>query len=110
MCIVEGKRKGKMGGIRMRVMKGGGDGGERVEKLKSSKTKLWMIRTTTLVLLWTCIVQLTALGNTWGPRLLKDWPSCYSHQDSSVSVVEDKDPSVLAVFFVPKGSIRTMDT
>ncbi|KAK8695012.1 hypothetical protein V6N13_072554 [Hibiscus sabdariffa] len=102
MCIVEGKRKGEMGGIRMGVMKGGGGGGERVEKLKSSRTKLWMIRATTLVLLWTCIVQLTALGDTWGPRLLKDWPSCFSHQDSSVSVAEDKDPSVLASVLRPK--------
>lgn len=61
-------------------------GGEsRVDKLKTSmvsrpRMKLWMIRATTSVLLWTCLVQLTALGETWGPRVLKGWPSCF-HQD-----------------------------
>ncbi|PSS08018.1 GDP-fucose protein O-fucosyltransferase protein [Actinidia chinensis var. chinensis] len=62
-------------------------GESRVEKLKSSmvsrpRMKLWMIRATTSVLLWTCLVQLTALGDMWGPRVLKGWPSCFS-QDSS---------------------------
>lgn len=63
-------------------------GGEsRVEKLKNSmvsrsRMKLWMIRATTSVLLWTCLVQLTALGETWGPRVLKGWPSCF-HQDAA---------------------------
>ncbi|XWS37237.1 hypothetical protein CRYUN_Cryun19dG0026100 [Craigia yunnanensis] len=103
MCSVEGK--GKKGGIIIGVMKGGsggGGGGERVEKFKSSRMKLWMIRATTSVLLWTCIVQLTALGETWGPRVLKGWPSCFSHQDSSVSVIEDKVPSVPARVLPPK--------
>ena len=101
MCSVEGKAK--KGGLRMGVMKGGaGGGGERVEKFKSSRMKLWMIRATTSVLLWTCIVQLTALGETWGPRVLKGWPSCFSHQDSSISVIEDKVPSVPARVLPPK--------
>ncbi|KAJ0501579.1 hypothetical protein HanHA300_Chr11g0402311 [Helianthus annuus] len=30
---------------------------------------------TTVVLLWTCLVQLMALGESWGPRVLKGWPS-----------------------------------
>ncbi|XP_022737121.1 uncharacterized protein At1g04910-like [Durio zibethinus] len=101
MCSVEGK--GKKVGIRMGVVKGGGGGeGERVEKLKGSRMKLWMIRATTSVLLWTCIVQLTAMGETWGPRVLKGWPSCFSHQDSSVSVIEDQAPSVPARVLPPK--------
>ncbi|WVZ73869.1 hypothetical protein U9M48_022127 [Paspalum notatum var. saurae] len=41
-----------------------------------SRLKPWMLRATTTVLLWTCAVQLTAVGNTWGPRVLKGWPSC----------------------------------
>ncbi|XP_023001047.1 O-fucosyltransferase 34-like [Cucurbita maxima] len=49
-----------------------------------SKMKLWMIRAMTSVLLWTCIVQLTALGETWGPRVLKGWPSCFSQESASV--------------------------
>ncbi|XP_012468876.1 rhamnogalacturonan I rhamnosyltransferase 1 [Gossypium raimondii] len=84
----------------MGVMKGGG--GERVEKLKYSRMKLWMIRATTSVLLWTCVVQLMAVGETWGPRVLKGWPSCFTHQDSSFSVIEDKVLSVPARVLPPK--------
>ncbi|MBA0858811.1 hypothetical protein Goshw_000616 [Gossypium schwendimanii] len=104
MCSVEGI--GKKGGMRIGVIKGGGggaSGGERVEKLKkSSRMKVWIIRATTSVLLWTCIVQLTTLGETWGPRVLKGCPSCFSHQDSSVSAIEDKVPSVPARVIPPK--------
>ncbi|KAL4558011.1 hypothetical protein LXL04_036207 [Taraxacum kok-saghyz] len=39
------------------------------------KAKLWIIRATMAVLLWTCVVQLTTLGDTWGPMTLKGWPS-----------------------------------
>ncbi|XP_078443141.1 rhamnogalacturonan I rhamnosyltransferase 1-like [Wolffia australiana] len=42
------------------------------------RMKLWIIRATTTVLLWTCVVQLAALGDLLGPRLLKGWPSCAS--------------------------------
>lgn len=72
--------------------------GSRVEKLKSSmmtsrsRMKLWMIRATTSVLLWTCIVQLTALGEMWGPRVLKGWPSCFSQESSAsaAAALDDK--------------------
>ncbi|GFZ16956.1 O-fucosyltransferase family protein [Actinidia rufa] len=62
-------------------------GESRVEKLKSSmvarpRMKLWMIRATTSILLWTCLVQLTTLGEMWGPRVLKGCSSCFS-QDSA---------------------------
>ncbi|KAG6779265.1 hypothetical protein POTOM_015638 [Populus tomentosa] len=61
-------------------------GGGKFKKLKTSVVsrspmKLWMIRAITTVLLWTCVVHLMSLGETWGPRLLKSWTSCYSHQD-----------------------------
>ncbi|KAK9926174.1 hypothetical protein M0R45_023418 [Rubus argutus] len=108
MCKVEKKeRKGVMG------IKGFGGGGGGGDKLKNSllattsssrsKMKLWMIRATTSVLLWTCIVQLTALGDMWGPRVLKGWPSCFS-QESAVasSVLQDKLPSVPARVLPPK--------
>ncbi|OVA04890.1 GDP-fucose protein O-fucosyltransferase [Macleaya cordata] len=69
-------------------MKSFGEG--KVEKWKSSvvsrsRMKIWMIRATTTVLLWTCVVQLTALGELWGPRVLKGWPSCFTPPDSSSS-------------------------
>ncbi|KAJ0989685.1 hypothetical protein J5N97_008041 [Dioscorea zingiberensis] len=58
-------------------------GEAKAEKIKGSmvsrpRMKLWLIRATTTVLLWTCLVQLTAIGNMWGPRVLKGWPSCFT--------------------------------
>lgn len=62
----------------------------RVEKLRNSmvsrsKMKLWMIRATSSVILWICLVQLTALGESFGPRVLKGWPSCFSQESGSGS-------------------------
>ncbi|OVA16898.1 GDP-fucose protein O-fucosyltransferase [Macleaya cordata] len=63
----------------------------KVERLKSSmvsrsRMKWWMIRATTTVLLWTCVVQLMTFGEMWGPRVLKGWPSCFMPSDSSLAV------------------------
>lgn len=69
--------------------------GLKVEKLKnsvaaasarSSRMKLWMIRATTSVLLWTCIVQLTSLGDMWAPRVLKGWPSCFTYESALIEL------------------------
>ncbi|KAI3454769.1 hypothetical protein Pfo_011432 [Paulownia fortunei] len=74
-------------------------GGERLEKLRNnevvsrSRMKLWMIRATTTVLLWTCVVQLTALSETWGPRVLKGWPSCFSQESAAAAVALDVQSS-----------------
>lgn len=70
-------------------------GGGKVDKLKTSvvsrsSMKLWMIRAITTVLLWTCVVHLLALGEIWGPRLLKSWPSCFSNQDVELTSVPAK--------------------
>ncbi|KAF8389891.1 hypothetical protein HHK36_024409 [Tetracentron sinense] len=63
----------------------------KVERLKismvsRSRMKLWMIRATTTLLLWTCVVQLLALGEMWGPKVLKDWPSRFAPADSSLAL------------------------
>lgn len=57
----------------------------KVEKTKNSsasksRMKLWMIRAITTMLLWTCVMQLMTLGEIWGLRLLKGWPSCFTHR------------------------------
>lgn len=55
--------------------------GERMQgpvALSRSRMKLWMIRATTTILLWTCVVQLAALGDMLGPRMLRGWPSCFT--------------------------------
>lgn len=66
-------------------------GKSKVEKVKKSgfcrsRLRLWMLRAITTLLLWACVFQLMALGEIWGPRLLKSWPSCFSHLDMSVAV------------------------
>ncbi|RRT73912.1 hypothetical protein B296_00032914 [Ensete ventricosum] len=94
-------------GQRHRGLKLGGEG--KAERLKGrSKLKLWMIRTTTTVLLWTCFLQLTALGETWGPRVLKGWSSCFTFSDSPLSV-EQVTPSVEKIFLPPKSEFFICD-
>ncbi|XP_009587252.1 rhamnogalacturonan I rhamnosyltransferase 1-like [Nicotiana tomentosiformis] len=91
-------------------LKGTALGESRVEKLKNcivyrSRMKLWIIRVTTSVLLWICLVQLTILGETWGPRVLKGWPSCFSHESTSLLVVKSS-PAVPARVLPPKRVYR----
>lgn len=40
-----------------------------------AEMKMWAIRMTTLVLVWACALQLAALGQTWGPRVVQHWSS-----------------------------------
>ncbi|GAB4832458.1 Rhamnogalacturonan I rhamnosyltransferase 1 [Ancistrocladus abbreviatus] len=99
MCKAEDYRERAAGG------RGGGDrelemglksillGGCKIDKLSSSscsstyvnrgRMKLWMMRAMTTVLLWSCFVQLMAVGEMWRPRLLKGWPSCFNYIPSS---------------------------
>ncbi|KAJ3677528.1 hypothetical protein LUZ60_003252 [Juncus effusus] len=56
----------------------GGGNSKRSDKARSKMMKVWILRASTTVLLWTCVVQLTAIGETWGPRVLKGWPSCFT--------------------------------
>ncbi|KAI7752120.1 hypothetical protein M8C21_016569 [Ambrosia artemisiifolia] len=65
--------------------------------VRSSKMKVWIIRGTTMVLLWTCLVQLTALGDTWGPSVLKGWPSSST-----------QDAHLLDVEFLPAAPVRVV--
>ncbi|KAI4352363.1 hypothetical protein L6164_006624 [Bauhinia variegata] len=60
------------------------------------RIKLWMARAATTVIIWTCFVQLMALGEFWGPRLLKGIPHCFSHPDASMAMAEGKS------YFPPK--------
>ncbi|KAL2499835.1 O-fucosyltransferase family protein [Abeliophyllum distichum] len=77
------KIKGKEGNW-VRGMKFSGEVGvENTKFLTASHAnlKLWILRAITTLLLWTCIIQLVALGEVWGPNLLKSWPSCSSPPD-----------------------------
>ncbi|KAL2522988.1 O-fucosyltransferase family protein [Forsythia ovata] len=77
------KIKGKQGNW-VRGMKFLGEVGVENNKFLTAshaKLKLWILRAITTLLLWTCIIQLVALGEVWGPNLLKSWPSCSSPPD-----------------------------
>ncbi|KAK3012730.1 hypothetical protein RJ639_009563 [Escallonia herrerae] len=79
-------------------------GGEKLMRgsmVSRSRMKLWIIRATTSVLLWTCLVQLTALGEMWGPRVLKGWPSCFL-QESAAALDVKLFPEVPARVLPPK--------
>ncbi|XP_042470997.1 rhamnogalacturonan I rhamnosyltransferase 1-like isoform X2 [Zingiber officinale] len=62
------------------------------------KIKLWMVRLTTMVLLWTCVLQLTAIGDIWGPRILRRWPAFLTPSYNSPLAVNESSP----VIFVDK--------
>ena len=62
-----------------------------------SRMKLWLVRATTTVLLWTCVVQLTAVGDTWGPRVLKGWPSCLTPHDEEAAAAAARPRHPLVV-------------
>ncbi|XP_057447769.1 rhamnogalacturonan I rhamnosyltransferase 1 [Lotus japonicus] len=64
------------------------------------KIKVWMVRAITTVILWSCVVQLMALGELWGTRLLKGTPLCFSHQDASLAI--SKVPVPAKVLLPPK--------
>ncbi|KAL3624094.1 Rhamnogalacturonan I rhamnosyltransferase 1 [Castilleja foliolosa] len=54
-------------------------------RVSQAKMKLWTLRAITTLLLWTCIIQLVAIGEIWGPKLLKSWPSCSYPQNLCTS-------------------------
>ncbi|TMX03748.1 hypothetical protein EJD97_014465 [Solanum chilense] len=100
MCRIEGvmeerERRRRKWGL---GLKGTALGDGRVEKLKSciifprSRLKLWIIRATTMVLLWTCLVQLTTLGELLGPSAFKGWPCCFSQESASSFLVKSLPP------------------
>eukprot|EP00249_Psilotum_nudum_P002978 c16287_g1_i1 orf=1139-2473(+) len=57
-----------------------------------SRVHVWLIRASTSILLWTCVLQLAAIGELWHPQLLKGFPACFSSFGSSI-----KHPSILPI-------------
>ncbi|CAL0307165.1 unnamed protein product [Lupinus luteus] len=92
--------EGKVEKLKNSIGIGIGMGGSSSSSSRS-QMKLWMIRATTSIMLWTCIVQLTALGDMWGPRVLKGWPSCFTH-DSAIVALDSHFPTPPHVFLPPK--------
>ncbi|GAV60098.1 O-FucT domain-containing protein [Cephalotus follicularis] len=86
-------------------------GDSKVEKIKNlvisrSKMKLWIIRAITTVMLWTCVVQFTAMEDLWGPRLLKGWPSCFNHPERPLA--DKLSPVPAKIVLPPKSEIKSI--
>ncbi|GMI99104.1 RG-I rhamnosyltransferase 1 [Hibiscus trionum] len=93
MCRVE-ETSGKCDYKKQSEMKIKIFGEGRVEKLKNSmvsrpRMKQWMFRALTTVLLWTCFAQLMTLGEMFGPKLLKSWPSYFTQSGSELPLVAE---------------------
>ncbi|KAG6391812.1 hypothetical protein SASPL_149572 [Salvia splendens] len=99
----ESKRRRKWGIMGLKTAAFAGD---KLEKLRNSgvvsrsRMKLWIIRATTSILLGTCLVQLTALSETRGLRVLKGWPSCFSQESAAAAALDAQ--SHLARVLPPK--------
>lgn len=45
--------------------------------------QVWLIRLSTSILVWTCLIQLMALGELWHPHLFKGWSPCFEQRHSA---------------------------
>ncbi|KAJ7277605.1 hypothetical protein O6H91_13G018500 [Diphasiastrum complanatum] len=50
----------------------------KLRTLPRSRVHVWLIRISTSILLWTCLIQLTAWGQLWHPPLIRSWPLCFT--------------------------------
>lgn len=71
-----------------------------------SQTRMWIIRAVTTALIWTYVIHLVAFGETWGPRLLKGWPSaCFNHPEAGEELsklVQESSSQQIKVLLPPK--------
>lgn len=72
---MKGNGDEKMKGGRGVKYMGEGKMGKNRVMVCSVRMKMWIMRAITLLLLWTCTAQLTAIGEVWGSKLMKSWPS-----------------------------------
>lgn len=89
------------------VLSGGGEVVKSKRFIVRPKIKLWTARAITTVILWTIVVQLMAIGEFWGPKLLKGMPYCFSHSDaSSMAVAKYSAPA--KVLLPPKSKFLAL--
>ncbi|KAL2896291.1 O-fucosyltransferase 34 [Bienertia sinuspersici] len=81
---------------------------QKVEKLRASmanrsrRFKQWMIRGLTTIILWFCLLQLTAMGEIWRPTVMKGWPSCFNNSVIDLHMNVDKSIAPLKMTRPPK--------
>lgn len=61
-----------------------------------TRLQVWFIRVCSSILIWTCLVQLVAVGELWHPRLLTGLTSRFTGK--SIMHVEDAVPSPQFLF------------
>ncbi|XP_077230728.1 rhamnogalacturonan I rhamnosyltransferase 4-like [Tasmannia lanceolata] len=72
------KRRMDEMGSRSNGKNGIGGGGHVL--LQRGHVRVWLLRLTTSVLLWTGLMQLTSVSELWGPHLPKGWPPCFDRR------------------------------
>lgn len=92
--------------LKLKEMGGGVEGDKSsLMVLSQAKMLLWMTRGMTSLLLWICVVQLLTVGEVWGPRLLKTWPSCYQSTPNPQTNIHSSSLSQTKVFLSPKSKL-----
>lgn len=92
--------------LKLKEMGGGVEGDKSsLMVLSQAKMILWMTRGMTSLLLWICVVQLLTVGEVWGPRLLKTWPSCYQSTPNPQTNIHSSSLSQTKVFLPPKSKL-----
>ncbi|XP_027100474.1 O-fucosyltransferase 3-like [Coffea eugenioides] len=83
-------RSESLGQARLEKEKGSLQGGQVIQR---TRLQVWFIRVCSSILIWTCLVQLVAVGELWHPRLLTGLSSRFSGASTLSFRVEDAVPS-----------------
>ncbi|CAH9090942.1 unnamed protein product [Cuscuta europaea] len=77
LCSVEASVAFTMKRVKFASSSSGVRNNGKVMVYCSVRMKMWIMRGIAILLLWTCIAQLSAIGEVWGSKLLllKTWPS-----------------------------------
>lgn len=57
--------------------------------LPKNRLHVWFFGVCSSILVWTCLVQLVALGRLWQPQLPKGWYACFSFRDIPNQLVKN---------------------
>ncbi|KAF3780200.1 Uncharacterized protein EJ110_NYTH39829 [Nymphaea thermarum] len=57
--------------------------------LPKNRLHVWFFGVCSSILVWTCLVQLVALGRLWQPQLPKGWYACFSFRDNPNQLVKN---------------------
>lgn len=88
---IDEKKEWEMG---LRLGGGKGDKSWKLMVVNRGRLMMWVLRGMTTVLLWTGVIRLMTMGEMWGPRLLKTWPSsCFTTTTTDVNNMSHFPPN-----------------